>query len=252
MAGDLDRSGSEPLYRQLARKLRSELRRTGQDGAEGMTELQLRERFGVSRYTVRQALDLLEQEGLIERKKKRGTFPVARPVIEQPLEGIYTFGRSMMGLGLAPHSRVLSLRVITPTESLAGQLELGSSPGARLVELTRLRSAGEEPMVVETVWIPQPLVPGIQQLDLTGSVYDVLRDRYGLEVTSAQESIQPMVLDTRSARLLGLAKGSAAFSVQRVSYVAEKPVEVRHSLIRGDRYLYSVRLKVQSGSPLRV
>jgi GntR family transcriptional regulator len=236
----VDRSSSVPLYRQLEQILRRELAHAG---PQGLTEIGLTERFGVSRYTVRQALDVLRREGLIDRQKKRGTFPVSAPLIQQPLEGIYSFGRSMSGLGLAPDSRVLSLRTIQPDESLSGKLEL-ASPAVRLVELARLRSAAGEPMVLETIWLPEGLVPGIQHVDLTGSVYDALRDLYGLEMTSAQESIRPVVLDTRRGRLLELPKGAPAFFVERVSYVEEQPVEVRHSLIRGDRYLYSVRLRV--------
>jgi len=238
----VDRSSSVPLYRQLEVILRGELGQAGDAARQGLTEVGLSGRFGVSRYTVRQALDVLRREGLIDRHKKRGTFAVSAPVIQQPLEGIYSFGRSMSGLGLAPDSRVLSLRSVQPNEALSSQLEL-SSGDVRLVELTRLRSAGGEPMVIETIWLPEILVPGIQHVDLTGSVYDALRDLYGLDMTSAQESIRPVVLDTRRGRLLGLPKGSPAFSVERVSYVDEKPVEVRHSLIRGDRYLYSVRLQ---------
>lgn len=238
----VDKSSSVPLYRQLEEILREELGPAGAAARQGLTEIGLTERFGVSRYTVRQALEVLRREGLIDRHKKRGTFAVSAPMIQQPLEGIYSFGRSMSGLGLAADSRVLSLRFMRPDEALLGQLDLPSAD-VGLVELIRLRSAGGEPMVLETIWLPQAIVPGIQHVDLTGSVYDALRYLYGLEMTSAQESIRPVVLDTRRGRLLELPKGSPAFFVERVSYVEEKPVEVRHSLIRGDRYLYSVRLQ---------
>jgi len=242
----LDRSSALPLYRQVETILRAELANADEGTQAGLTELGLTARFGVSRYTIRQALDLLRREGLVDRQKKRGTF-LAKPVIQQPLEGIYSFGRSMSGLGLAPESRVLSLRSVRPDESLAGQLELASD-SVRLVELVRLRSAGGEPLVVETIWLPEATVPGVWHVDLTGSVYDVLRDLYRLEVSSAQESIRPVVLDLRRSRLLEVSRGSPAFFVERVSYADERPVEVRQSVIRGDRYLYSVLLRVEQTS----
>jgi GntR family transcriptional regulator len=84
-------------------------------------------------------------------------------------------------------------------------------------------------------------------LDLSGSVYELLRTHFGIEVTSAQESIRPLVLDARQARRLGVRKGVAALFVERVSCAGALPVEVRHSVIRGDRYLYSVRLSSPRG-----
>jgi hypothetical protein len=87
------------------------------------------------------------------------------------------------------------------------------------------------------------VVPGIRHVNLTGPLYDALHDLYRLDMTSAQESIRAVVVDGGWARLLLVPKGSLAFFVERVSYVREKPVEVPHSLIRGDRYLYSARLE---------
>jgi len=193
---------------------------------------------------------VLRRDGLIERQKKRGTFPSARAPIQQPLEGIYSFGRSMAGLGLSPNSRVLSLRSVRADRSLSEHLQM-SPASAPLVELIRVRSAGGEPLVLESIWLPEAAVPNISDEDLSGSVYDLLRDRYGLDIDSAQESIRPIVLGARQALLLGARKGSPALFVERVSSVAQRPVEVRHSVIRGDRYLYSIHLhpgQVKQGS----
>ena len=237
--GLLDRASSVPLWRQLEDILRAELPHSR---ATGFTEHDLTARFRVSRYTVRQALDVLRREGLIERQKKRGTFPSAPAPIQQPLEGMYSFGRSMAGLGLSPNSRVLSLRSMQPDGSLGEQLRVSPAVDT-LVELIRLRSAGGQPLVLESIWLAEAAVPNIADEDLSGSVYDLLRDRYGLDVDSAQESIRPVVLGARHARLLGARKGSPAFFVERVSSVGDRRVEVRHSVIRGDRYLYSIQLR---------
>ncbi|HEU0166383.1 MAG TPA: GntR family transcriptional regulator [Chloroflexota bacterium] len=239
----IDRAGSVPMYRQLEDILRAELQSAG--GAPRFTEAGLRARFGVSRYTVRQALDGLAREGLVQRQQKRGTTRAVRAPIEQPLEGVYSFAASMAGLGLAAASTVQRLRLVAPVESL--RASLGLSAADRVVELVRVRSAEGEPLVIETVWLPASLVPGIQGLDLSGSVYELLRTHFGIEVTSAQESIRPLVLDARQARRLGVRKGVAALFVERVSCAGALPVEVRHSVIRGDRYLYSVRLSSPRG-----
>jgi len=245
----LDRGSGVPLWRQVEDILRAELAGAEAATVGGFTEHDLTARFRVSRYTVRQALDVLRGDGLIDRRRKRGTFPSSRPSIQQPLEGIYSFGRSMAGLGLAPESRILSLRSAPASDSLREQLQLSAS-AAPVIELARLRSAGGEPLVLESIWLVASAVPGILEEDLSGSVYDLLRDRYGLDVDSAHESIRPVVLKPREAHRLGAQRGSPAFFVERVSCVGAAPLEVRHSLIRGDRYLYSIHLYPgQSNSP---
>jgi GntR family transcriptional regulator len=234
----LDRASAVPLYRQIERILREELTQ-----AEGMvqrlTETELIARFQVSRHTIREALSLLSSAGLIDRRPRRGTFPRLNAPIEQPLYGVYSFVRSMRDLGLQHRVRVLSLQIVEPKDGLQECLR-----AAKAAELQRLHEVAGEPLVAETIWLPSEQVPGIDALDLSGSLYELLQQRYDLRVASARESIRPVVLGQRQARLLGVDRGGPAFFVERVSFRSNgHPVEVRHSLIRGDRYLYSVQLR---------
>ncbi len=235
----LDRTGGVPLYRQIERILRAELSQNG--SASRLTENELIGRFQVSRHTVRQALGNLAAAGLIERRPRRGTFPNQRPPIEQPLSGVYSFVRSLRDLGLPHRARVVSVALVQSQDGLRDQLGV-----SQLVELRRLHEVDGEPLVAETIWLPQKLVPGIEGLDLSGSLYELMQQRYGLRVSSARESIRPVVLNQRQSRLLGVGRGCPAFFVERVSFAVNGPMEVRHSLIRGDRYLYSVQLRSAS------
>ncbi|HUZ78965.1 MAG TPA: GntR family transcriptional regulator [Chloroflexota bacterium] len=237
----LQRAGEVPLYRQIERLLRGELAQASGASRPRFTENSLMARFGVSRYTVRQALALLAQDGLIVRRHRGGTFASARPPIEQPLGGVYGFASSMQDLGLAATSQVLLLRTVPARGSL--QERLNAQAGQPLLELERLREADGEPVMLETIWIDAELVPGFPELDLTGSVYALLASRYGLQVTSAREVIRPVVLDARQAALLHARRGAPALFVERLSLQGSRPVEVRHSVIRGDRYLYSIHLR---------
>lgn len=225
-----------PLYRQIERILRDELALAESAVQQRVTESELIERFQVSRHTVRQALALLASAGLVDRRQRRGTYPVAP--IEQPLSGVYSFVRSLRELGVPYSSTVLSARVVTSQNGVHSQL--GAS---QLLRLRRLHLLAGEPLVAETIWLPSERVPGIETLDLSGSVYELLEQRYDIRVISARESIRPVVLDSRQSRLLGVEKGFPAFFVERLSIGGRGPVEVRHSLIRGDRYLYSVQLR---------
>ena len=218
--------------------LRAELK--GSDGAtpQRFTESDLVGRFGVSRHTVRQALTLLASAGLVDRRQRRGTFPSLRSPIEQPLAGVYSFVRSLRELGLPYRSKVVSVRLVQAADGL--REELGAAP---LLRLQRLHLLADEALIAETIWLPSGRVPGLAALDLSGSLYELLQQRYDIRVTSARESIRPVVLDGRQSRLLGVEKGLPAFAVERVSYGSQGSVEVRHSLIRGDRYLYSIQLR---------
>lgn len=233
----LDRASEAPLYRQIEHILREEL---DGDGAtpRRLTEDELIGRFQVSRHTVRQALGRLAADGLIERRPRRGTFPNTRPPIEQPLAGVYSFVQSLRGLGLPHQAKVVSIERVEPEDGLREQL--GAS---MLAELRRVHEVDGEPLVAETIWLPSERVPGIESLDLSGSLYELLQQRYDLRVTAARESIRPVVLNQRQSRLLGVGRGCPAFFVERLSFSAARPMEVRHSLIRGDRYLYSVQLR---------
>lgn len=236
-AAGLDRASAVPLYRQIERILRDELARS-EGVAQRLTESELIARFHVSRHTVREALGLLSSAGLIDRRPRRGTFPRLDTPIEQPLSGVYSFVRSMRELGLPHRVHVVSVRVAPSNDGLIAQLG-----GGQLVQLQRMHEVAGEPLVSETIWLPSERVPGIERSDLSGSVYELLQQQYQLRVITARESIRPVVLNQRQARLLGVDRGCPAFSVERVSSGSSGPIEVRHSLIRGDRYLYSVQLR---------
>jgi GntR family transcriptional regulator len=236
--------GAQPLYRQIERILRDELAQA-EGVVQRLTESELIARFQVSRHTIREALSLLSSAGLIDRRPRRGTFPRLNAPIEQPLYGVYSFVRSMRDLGLPHRARVVSLGVVESKDGPREQLGV-----TRVAELQRLHEVAGEPLVAETIWLPSERVPGIEALDLSGSLYDLLLQRYALKVTSARESIRPVVLNQRQSRLLGVDRGGPAFFVERVSFELTDPVEVRHSLIRGDRYLYSVQLREAAAEEL--
>ena len=98
-------------------------------------------------------------------------------------------------------------------------------------------------MVIETAFLPAALAASLRTEVLeVGSIYDELERKHGLRITRAHETIRPTVLNRVLAKLLGVRAGSAAFQVERTTWSDRGPVEWQESLIRGDRYLYSVDL----------
>ncbi|HET7568294.1 MAG TPA: GntR family transcriptional regulator [Gaiellaceae bacterium] len=197
------------------------------------SERQLSADLGVSRLTVRAALDDLAREGYLVRRRGSGTY-VQQPKISQQLT-MTSFSEDMRRRGMTPGSRTLSL-----TRQLAGA-RLGRflhvSPGEEIVVVKRLRLADGVSMAIETLHVPSSVMPGVTAKELEGSFYELLRDRYGVEIASGTQSIEPTVTNEEESQALGVPLHSPAFLFERVSRdAAGRTLEFVHSIYRGDRY----------------
>ena len=236
----LDPASRTPLYEQLARELTRLIERGAlSPGTMLPQEPALATRLQVSRQTVNQALTRLARRGLVTRRRGVGTF-VAEPYVEQPLGDLYSFLRTLIAQGRQPASRLLGYRATTDERA---SLALAGHPDALVWELSRLRLVDDQPFVVETIYLPAALGERLP-LDRLATVplYDLLREVGGTTVTHAEETLRPVVLDRREAALLTLTAGEPAFVVERVGYAGERAVELRISVIRGDRYRFRAQL----------
>jgi GntR family transcriptional regulator len=197
------------------------------------SERQLSADLGVSRLTVRAALDDLAREGYLVRRRGSGTY-VQQPKISQQLT-MTSFSEDMRRRGMAPSSTTLSL-----TRQLAGPRLgrfLNVSPGDDVVVVKRLRLADGVSMAIETLHIPANVVPGVQPRDLEGSFYELLRNRYGIEIATAVQTIEPTVTNEEESAVLDVPLHSPAFLFERTSRDADgRTLEFVHSIYRGDRY----------------
>ena len=202
-------------------------------GAAIPSERQLSVDLGVSRLTLRAALDDLAWEGYLVRRRGSGTY-VQQPKISQQLT-MTSFSEDMRRRGMAPGSRTLSL-----TRQLAGARLgrfLNVSPGEEIVVVRRLRLADGVSMAIETLHIPSSVVPGVAEADLEGSFYQLLRSKYGIEIASGTQTIEPTVTNEDESAALGVPLHSPAFLFERTSRDADgRTLEFVHSIYRGDRY----------------
>ena len=197
------------------------------------SERQLSADLGVSRLTLRAALDDLAREGYLVRRRGSGTY-VQQPKIAQELT-MSSFSEDMRRRGMVPSSSTLSL-----TRQLAGPRLgrfLNVSPGQEIVVVKRLRLADGVSMAIETLHIPAGVVPGVESRDLEGSFYELLRERYGVEIAAAVQTIEPTVTNEEESAALGVPLHSPAFLFERTSKDFEgRTVEFVQSVYRGDRY----------------
>jgi GntR family transcriptional regulator len=240
LANVLAHPSRTPRYERLATALAEEIR-AGRlaPGAALLPEPEFARRLGVSRQTVNQALTLLAKRGLVRRTRGSGTF-IADLFVEQPLDGLYSFLRTLTAQGRLPSAERLGARLTVDAD--ASVLLTGASDGL-VFELTRLRSVDGTPFVLETLLLPAECREGLLAANLDQeTVYDVIRRTRGIVVTHAEETMQPVTTARPESALLGLSEGAPAFLVVRTSYVNDRAVEFRRSLIRGDRYRFRVRL----------
>jgi GntR family transcriptional regulator len=198
------------------------------------SERLLATQLGVSRLTVRAALDELVREGHLMRRRGAGTF-VAEPKVAKDMT-ITSFSADMRGRGLTPGSRTLDLHVV-PAGARLGRI-LHVSPAEPVIVAKRLRLADGEPMAIELLHVRESLLPGLSATDLEEeSFYDLLTNRYGIEIIGGEQTVEPTVTDEEESETLGVPLHSPALLFERVTRSPSGDVvEFTVSIYRGDRY----------------
>ena len=211
------------------------------------SERALCEQLGVSRPTLRSAVDELVTNGLLVREHGRGMF-VARAKITQELAPDRDTHRVPPPAGTWS-SRVLEFATVRAGARVGRRLHV--SPAAEVAYIARLRLVDGEPMAIEHLHVPAALVPGLRPADMeSGDFYDLLRDRHGVHVHEAVQSIEPTVANEEEARLIGVPVLSPALLFERLTRDATgRPVEYVHSVYRGDRYRIVSRLALGAAAP---
>ncbi|MCW5952939.1 MAG: GntR family transcriptional regulator [Propionibacteriaceae bacterium] len=222
-------------------RVREHLRRRVQGMREGESlpsEAELCGEYGVSRITVRRAVDDLAKDGLVVKEQGRGTF-VTRPRVAQKYserfaETIQGFYGEMVARGEQVGTRVLRQRVVFATADLAGSLML--APTDELVELVRLRSVNGEPNHVVYTYLPCSLFPATATADFsTGSLYEFLRSEYAADLHAAHLTIEVVLASDQEADLLELSPAAPLLQVSsRVSDATGKPLLFGFSRLRPD------------------
>jgi DNA-binding GntR family transcriptional regulator len=235
----VNRSSPVPLYFQVA----EQLERAIQDGllAPGdriANEVALADQLGLSRPTLRQAIQTLVDKGLLVRKRGVGT-QVVTAAIRRTME-LTSLHDDLARRGLQPATTVLSLELVEPDDGVRQRLNLPA--GERVWRLDRLRTANGEPLALMCNLVPET-VTDLRQVDLerTG-LYEHFRSQ-GVNLRVAHQVIGARTVDTREAKLLGGRKGDPVLTMERTSYDDKgRAVERGLHLYRPDRYAYETTL----------
>jgi GntR family transcriptional regulator len=242
-AFSIDKASPIPLYYQIEEWIRGQIA-SGQlkPGDMLAPEIALSEELGVSRLTLRQALKNLTNDGLLIRKRAKGTFIAPqRSKITFQHEQLLGVTDAAGDMGFTIHSRVLEQVLIPATGTLMRELQLPSSE--QVILIRRLRSAGNEPIVIETTCHPYQLFPELLSMDLSDrSIYAILEELYQARPREALDSFVASVASKEEARLLEIEDGAPVMRFQRTGYDKDGgPMEFTRSVYRADRYQFVIR-----------
>ena len=228
--------GGQTRYREIERFLRTQVE-GARPGAPLPSEAELCERFSVSRMTVRQALQELTNDGLVERRRGQGTFVAHRPVHRRP--GVFlSFTEEMNRRGMQATSRLLSAGMDDARRSET--LDLGLAPDSRVVRVRRVRLADGVPVALEDAALV-PELGGVLEEDLGGGSLHSALERRGVVATRATGTITARLARASETELLDLAPQSALLVELRTLFDQEGRVfERTETRYAADRYVIDV------------
>ncbi|MGC9221878.1 MAG: GntR family transcriptional regulator [Solirubrobacteraceae bacterium] len=245
----LNRQSPLPLWAQLQEDLRNRIE--AGDFVDALpTELALASSYGVSRNTVRDALRQLRTDGIVVAGRGRRPRLARQVAIEQPLGALHSLYSSVEAAGFEATSIVRTLGV-RRDQHIARRLELPDR--APLVYLERIRLADGQPLAIDRAWFPAEIAEPLLTVDFTRvGFYDELSSRTGIRLTGGDERFYAVMLSESERSLLDLPPHMAAFAIERLGLVRERPVEWRRTVVRGDRFSVVAHFSAGAGYRLDI
>jgi GntR family transcriptional regulator len=237
----ITKGGSEPLYAQVSRWLAGEIASGALRPEERLpSERSLCDRLSVSRVTLRRALAVLVEDGLLEVSASRGWFVSSGPVGEPP-NALLSFTAMGVARGLSVSSRVIAARLRPATLDEAELLEV--APGADLFDLERVRMLDGIPVALDNSRVPIAVAPGLPEVDFGHrSLYATLEDS-GVIPSRASYAVEAVAADGRQAALLEIEPGDATLWATQTTFdQGGRPIELGRIAYRGDRYRFRATL----------
>lgn len=233
---------SIPLYYQIENILREKIKsRELEPGDSFPTEVQLVKSYRVSRITVRQALASLEKDGLITRKRGKGSFVTEGQVHLEPMK-LTGMIEDIIFMGIKTKTKIINFDFVSPPKKVAESLKIGKDDQVLRVE--RIRLIKGSPVSYTISYIPIDLGDKITIKDLTFQpILNVLEKKCKVKITRGFQIIEATVADSRVASFLEVMTGAPLLKIERTVFdIKNRPVEYISILYRSDRYHYSVEL----------
>ncbi len=238
----VDRDLAAPLWEQV----RSDLVRRVREGEFTDAfpgEFALVDEYAVSRHTVREALRRLRAAGVVSGERGRTSRLTGPAEIDQQMGTLYSLFSAVGTAGQTQRSIVLR-RDIRADGVVAERLSLEAS--APLFYLERVRLASDRPLALDRVWMPAEVAAALLEVDFTETaLYEQLRVRCGITLTGGSEHLRAVMPTRAELDMLEMPANVAAFAIERLGFEGDRPLEWRHTLVRGDRFAVSAEFTRQ-------
>ncbi|MDZ7802180.1 MAG: GntR family transcriptional regulator [Trueperaceae bacterium] len=238
----IDKARPTPAYLQLHERMQHAIRRGELEAGRALPpERTLATTLGLSRMTVRRAVELLVEDGLVVRRQGSGTF-VRRPSLEQTFDRVLGFTDEAHALGFTPGTTLLRARRARASAEAAARLGIPS--GAHVLTVTRLRTADGEPLALQTATLaPAYADLSLPRLRRNESLYRTLREQFALAPHRARQSVSARLPTRTEQGRLALGPTDPVLALERITYdAAGHAFEFVRSAYRGDRYRLALDL----------
>ena len=240
----VDPANPIPKYLQISAWL-SELIQSGRfkAGEKLPSEIELAKMCQVNRNTLRQAIGKLASEGILKKEKGRGTFvSCVKPIsLKHKMNRISSFKDDLLEAGISEETVVISKGIEEADEQVVQNLILGEDN--RVVAVRRLRTGNGIPFIYEESFLVPALFRDILDMDLTGSMYRLITERFNVELHRSDQMLRAINFEPPISTLLKVPKRSAGFFMESLIYDPRgMPLELLYSYYRGDKYVFEVEL----------
>jgi len=226
---------SSPIYIQIHNQIKQAIE-AGRwaVGDRIPSERELAGQFDVSRMTLRQAIQTLVDEGILERRVGAGTF-VANQKVQEKMSGVTSFTDLMLAQGKVPSSKTISYHVTSPSLSESEKLSL--KPNEQVLRMERIRYGDDVPICFEVATVPERLVKQFTKDEVTSSLYRTLEEKASLIPGKAQQTVSAMSASERIAEFLSVRRGDALLRLRQISYLQTgDPFEYVRTQYVGNRF----------------
>lgn len=233
-------SRKQPLYDQLVDILREKIANELKPNDRLPSERELTERYGLSRTTVRLALQELEHLGLVYRRHGKGTFVAAQGAQSTNLSQTYSFTDQMRRMGREPKTSMLSFEVIEANKYISMRMNLHI--GDKVIKMKRLRSADGIPMMLERTYLPMRNFMALRREDLDhAALYEVIEGIYHEKIKVAEEEFFASIANADDAKVLGISEGDPVLDLVRTTLNdGNEVIEFTLSVARADQFKYKI------------
>lgn len=236
----IDDNLKTPKYIQLMKILMNDIDKHMNENDKLDSEREICDKYGVSRTTVRQALDELEKNKYIYKIQGKGNF-ISSKDAKQDLINFYSFTDEMKKLGRVPKSELIGFEITEADEKISRKLMLNKKD--LVYKISRIRIADEIPMMFEITYLPYDKFQGLKKdMLMKKSIYSIFKEEFNLNMKLAEETFEAIVINKLESIYLGINEGAPGLKVERTTYENKEIVEYTVSIARGDKFKYKVVL----------